>query len=136
MAGLKPPESNPDFPEVELNQEPPMPLQGSALAEWQRVINELVTIHLVTQADLGILCLYCIAYGRAQDTYEAMLREYDPKCLPFMGVRGDHPMAAVHMKPAAEAVKYAAEFGLTPSSRARLDIKLPDTHKNKTSKYF
>ena len=49
----------PDFPEVELNQEPPMPLQGSALAEWQRVINELVTIHFVTQADLGF-CV-CIA---------------------------------------------------------------------------
>ena len=125
----------PDFPEVELNPQPPMPLQGSALTEWQRVIDELVSIHLVTQMDLGILCLYCIAYGRAQDAYEAMLQEYDPKCLPFMGMR-DHPMAIVHMKAAAEAVKYAAEFGLTPSSRTRLEIKLPDVKKNKVTKYF
>ena len=118
-----------------MNPQPPMPLQGSALTEWQRVIDELVTIHLVTQMDLGILCLYCIAYGRAQDTYEAMLQQYDPKCLQFPGMR-DHPMAVAHMKAAAEAVKYAAEFGLTPSSKTRLDIKLPDAKKNKTSKYF
>jgi len=106
--------------------EAPAFLNGYAREEWHRVAEELLRLRLLTVVDLQPLAAYCQAYGRWRTAEEALARmaTMDPMTSGLMLKKGGNPvynpLVAVAEKAAGAMVRYAAEFGLTPAARSRV----------------
>lgn len=101
--------------------EAPEWLGGRALEEWDRVAPELAKLGLLTVADVAPLAGYCTAYGHAVDAEIVLERD---------GLTFSTPTGYVQQRPEVsiarsswEAVrKFAAEFGLSPAARGRIEV--------------
>ena len=107
--------------------EPPGHLTAPARAEWDRVVPELLALGLLSHLDRGALAAYCQAYGRwaAAEAALARMAERDTVTdgLVIRTKSGNliqNPLVGAANKAMADLVRYAAEFGLTPSARARV----------------
>lgn len=85
-------------------------LSDEAKAEWKRVLPRLVEDGVVTKADLSGVEALCIAAGRVRELEKQIQATGDVKL-----IRAQHVAMAT-------ATRMAAEFGLTPSSRARVGV--------------
>jgi P27 family predicted phage terminase small subunit len=89
---------------------PPKYFSKHAKAEWQRVMPRLIQDRIVTKADLGGVEDFCMARGIVREI-EGQLRSggtIDPKLFRMLN-------AAMQT-----ARQLAAEYGLSPVSRARV----------------
>lgn len=107
--------------------EPPPFLIGYAKEEWHRVITELYRLKLVTSVDINPLAAYCQAYSRWRTAEERLadLAARDPVSAGLMiksagGTPIQNPIVGVANRAAADMLRYASEFGLTPAARTRL----------------
>lgn len=104
------------FPSV---PEPPTFLSGYALEEWRRITPELHRMRLLSLVDINALAAYCLSYERWRTAEElAKVRGL------VIEKRGKldrvNPLIALAERSAAQMVRYASEFGLTPASRSRI----------------
>ena len=106
---------------------PPDHLTPAAITEWERVIEETVSLGIMTNLDRGALAAYCQAYGRwvAAETALARMAEKDAITEGLIlrtkaGNAIQNPLVGSANKAMADVVRYAAEFGLTPSARSRV----------------
>jgi P27 family predicted phage terminase small subunit len=104
--------------------EPPPFLIGYACDEWHRVVPELHRLGLLTVLDVQPLAAYCVAYRRWRTAEEELNAARDA---PYAGllVKGSsgavqNPLVKISRDAAEAMVHYAAEFGFSPSTRARL----------------
>lgn len=126
--------------------EPIIPLDGPALAEWNRAAAALAALGILADADLAALTAYCIAWGELiQATEELKPRmeeieeEKDGKIEKRMVKAGgrtiiirdkdgivkamiNHPAVARQNAAMRNMRSFASEFGMTPASRERLTI--------------
>ena len=93
-------------------------MSDAAKAEWKRIMPALSRRGIVSETDLGQLESYCIAFGQAREA-EAMLAR-DGLVIDSPQGPKRHPAVGVMQTAMGEARRIAAEFGLTPVSRARL----------------
>ena len=92
-----------------------------AYSEWNRISGELYKLGLLTNVDRAALELYCSQYA----VYRRALRDIEQKGLITTNIRkGDKANPATQIaREAAKMIKaIAVEFGLTPSSRARISL--------------
>ena len=109
--------------------EPPVHLDAYAIAEWDNICGALFRCGILTEIDGSGLAMYCQAYGRwrkAEECIQAMAAT-DPENggLMMMTTNGNlvqNPMVGTANTAMRDAMKYAAEYGLTPSSRVRLGV--------------
>lgn len=114
--------------------EPPEHLTGAARQEWERVIEEIVQLGIMSNLDRAPLAAYCQAYGRWVAAEAALARMADKDAvtegLIIRTKAGNvihNPLVGAANKAMADMVRYAAEFGFTPSSRAQVSaIETPD----------
>ncbi|MCA0871456.1 phage terminase small subunit P27 family [Seohaeicola saemankumensis] len=113
-------------PEV-AEPDPPEHLDGTARAEWERVIGQMVRLGIMSDLDRAPLAAYCQAYGRwvAAEAALARMAARDPLTGGLMirttsGNAIQNPLVGAANKAMADMVRYAAEFGLTPSSRTQV----------------
>ncbi|WP_372836781.1 phage terminase small subunit P27 family [Puniceibacterium confluentis] len=119
---------NPDEPKPEVaTPDAPEHLTDAARAEWDRVVVDLVTLRILTDLDRGPLAAYCQAYGRwsAAETALARMAAKDAVTDGLIirtksGNLIQNPLVGAANKAMADMVRYAAEFGLTPSARTRV----------------
>ncbi|WP_210410482.1 phage terminase small subunit P27 family [Oceanicola sp. D3] len=118
------------MPEV---PEPPDHLNEDARAEWARIADELSALGILTRLDRGSLAAYCQAYGRWRQAEQALARmaERDATTDGLMirtksGNLIQNPLVGSANKAMADMMRYAAEFGLTPSARSRVEGLSPD----------
>lgn len=111
---------------------PPLLLRGDALTEWKRVAPGLWDLGLLTGIDTGPLTAYCLAWGRAkaaEKLIEKARRKYPAGGGLFVetsnGNLVQHPAVAIANRAWADVVKYAAEFGMTPSGRMKVPQHVP-----------
>jgi P27 family predicted phage terminase small subunit len=90
---------------------PPKFLSDHARAEWRRVMPRLVADRIITRADLGGVENYCIAIGRVREI-EALIRAAGTI---------DPALFRAQDKAMQTARQLAAEYGLSPVSRKRVD---------------
>lgn len=124
---------------------PPGHLSDEALTEWRRVTPELMALGILTACDRSVLASYCQAYGRwvqAEDALaaEAMVRG-GPAVLAFTVVTAkgnviQNPLVGIANKAAADMVRYAAEFGMTPSARSRITTGAAADDEDPAEAYF
>jgi P27 family predicted phage terminase small subunit len=99
-------------------------LPDLARQEWERAGPELHALGLLTALDLQPFACYCLAVCRWRQAEAALdaLAAADGE-LVARGAAGGmvaHPLLAIARESARAVVRYAAEFGMTPNSRARL----------------
>jgi P27 family predicted phage terminase small subunit len=102
-------------------------LQGYACDEWYRIAEELLRLGLLTVVDLQPLAAYCMSYARWRTAEETLIEmaKLDPVLRGLLlktrsGTPIQNPLVATAARAAADMVRYATEFGLTPSARARI----------------
>lgn len=129
---------------VELAQpSPPAFLNDDAKVEWGRVIDRLYSAGLMTELDRAVLAAYCQAYGRWAQAERALARmaEKDPLNSALMvkttnGNAVQNPLVGTANKAKADMVRYALEFGMSPSARSRVNAKPDDHEKDQFADFF
>jgi len=116
---------------------PPAHLSDEAKVEWGRVVSVLVQLKLMTRIDRASLAAYCQAYGRWVQAERALaaMAEKDllTRALMIKTTGGNaiqNPLVGIANKAMADMVRYAAEFGMTPSARTRLQSGSAATNEN------
>ena len=132
--------------EVEVAPSLPEPLPflcNDAKAEWARVAPMLYALRLLSELDLAALAAYCSAYATWKQAHGALgeMAKHDPvsKGLMIKSKKGNliqNPLLGIANTAAGNMVKYAADFGLTPSSRARIAAGPAEGGKSAADKYF
>lgn len=110
LCGVKP---RPRRDRDPLTKAPPVPKHFNryAAAEWRRVMPRLIEDRIVTRADLGGIEDFCIARGRVREI-EDIFRE--------RGGVPDKVLFGMQNRAMQTARQLAAEYGLSPTSRARV----------------
>lgn len=111
---------------------PPPELNDDAKVEWGRVSEELYRIGLLTGIDRGTLAAYCQAYGRWMQA-ERLITETAKRNPSTGGLivttkAGNFiqsPLIGIANKAMADMVRYAADFGMSPSARSRIQAEAP-----------
>ncbi len=103
----------------------PTQLSEEAKREWRRISKELDRLGLLTVLDRAALSAYCQAWGRWIEA-EERLRQHgvivkSPNVFPVQS-----PFLAVANKAMAQMSKLLVEFGLSPSSRCRIQSPTDD----------
>lgn len=93
-------------------------LSPEARSEWARVAPWLVQNGLLTVLDRGLLSLYCETVGMYRQCQPII--ERDGLIVDTSRGRRRHPLLRVEARCQQDIRANAAQFGLTPSSRARL----------------
>ncbi len=101
--------------------EPPTHLEGAALQEWNRITQELATKQIITHVDQAILGLYCQAYADWVRHSEVLKDESD-FFETIKGYRYQNPRIGLINTLGDKLAKYAAELGITPSSRNKVKM--------------
>lgn len=106
---------------------PPAELGSDAKNEWRRVARRLQALGLLTPCDRAALAAYCQAFGRWRQAERALaaMAKADPLTGALMirtkeGNAIQNPLVGIANKAMADMVRYAAEFGMTPSARSRI----------------
>lgn len=110
LRGVKPALSHDRDP---LTKAPPAPRYFSAFAkaEWSRVMPRLIDDRIITKADLGGVEDFCLARGLVREI-DAIMRNADGAI--------DLKLVRAQDKSMQTARQLAAEYGLSPTSRARV----------------
>ncbi len=114
-----------------INQDEPKPrpiapkcpswLDKEAKREWKRVAPELERLGLLTVVDGAALAAYCQAYARWKQAEELIKRE-GMTVTTDSGYMMPHPAVKIAEKAQQLIKSFCAEFGLTPSSRSRMQV--------------
>lgn len=101
--------------------QPPEWVTGKSLEKWQEVVPKLVSMGVMTNADIDTIARYCTMYEQFVKYLEQVRRGLD-----VLVIRDDAgkvkymqstPAATMMTKLAASMLRIEQEFGLTPSAR-------------------
>ena len=123
---------------------PPVHLSPEAKAEWKRLAPMLTKIGILSDLDRGAFAAYCQAYGRwklAEDSLDSLRRKDESGFAGMLvttkaGNTIQNPLVGIANRSMDMMVKYAAEFGFTPSARARVQDTAPQAAKAKAQSFF
>jgi P27 family predicted phage terminase small subunit len=120
LPGRRKPSADEPQPDPVVDLQPPDWLDASAQAEWTRVAPMLQRLGVLTESDVGALVGYCSAWATWKEATQQIrkwgmvLKDKDggiPVVSPYVKIAHD---ALMHMR------AFLVEFGMTPSSRARI----------------
>ena len=119
---------NKNEPQPDLSTPAPPPhLSDEAKVEWGRVCDQLYRLKLLSDIDRASLAAYAQAYGRWVQAERALAKMAESdgvtKGLLVKTRNGNaiqNPLVGTANKAMADMMRYAAEFGMTPSARSRL----------------
>ena len=109
LRGVKP-SLSPDRDALSKAPAAPKWLNDDARAEWKRIMPRLTADRIITNADLAGVENYCIAIGRIKE----IERLFATMPVP------DKVLFGMQNRAMQTARQLAAEYGLTPTSRARV----------------
>lgn len=111
--------------------DPPSHLDDVAVAHWQEKAPELYRLGLLSDIDQGALACMCMAWStfvRSAEMLKRMRTEdgrFDSLVIQTKNLNIiQNPIIGTMNKAMADYVKYAAEFGMTPSARSRIDAEV------------
>jgi P27 family predicted phage terminase small subunit len=106
---------------------PPIFLDEYALEEWDRLGPGLFGVGIFYKVDLAAFSAYCVAYSTFRHAQEAMNKIASKKgavnSLVSVTAKGNtvqNTLVGIRNVAARDMVKFASEFGMTPSARAKI----------------
>jgi len=126
--GKRPLNKNEPQPERRLMRAPSH-LSEEAKKEWRYMAAKLFKMGLLTELDRPALAAYCQAYGRWVNA-EKVLNEKGPLYKTDTGTIRQSPMLWVANKALEQMYKFLTEFGMSPSSRSRVQVVGKKDNKN------
>jgi P27 family predicted phage terminase small subunit len=114
-----------------LNQNEPKPdgvpkcpphLDKAAKAEWKRVGSELSRLGLLTSIDRAALAAYCSAWSRWISAEQSISKFGAVIKSPKSNFPIQNPYVGIANTAMDQMRKFLVEFGMTPSSRSRLNV--------------
>lgn len=100
---------------------PPRNLKGEALKEWKRITAELAQLGLVTAIDRAALTMYCESWAQYSHALQKIAALDGELIVTHKnGFMGPSAWLAIRDKAAEQCRKLLVEFGMSPSSRARV----------------
>lgn len=121
--GHRPVNKNEPTPEREIPS-PPDFMSKDALIEWGRVTEHLFKLGLLTDIDRATLVGYCESWSQYKEAKEKLQKTG----LIIKTTNGNiiqNPLVGIANKSLEMMNKLAAEFGMTPSSRSRINVTAP-----------
>ena len=118
-------------PTIDLSA-PPDHLDDVAIKEWHRLGNELYECGLMTRVDYASFAAYCVTWARWVEAEEIIAKEG----FIITTTHGNiiqHPAVGVANKALELMHRFLTEFGMTPSSRAKVTVS--EKALNKFEKY-
>ena len=103
----------------------PKLLKGSAKQFWKDHAPALERRGLLTALDETAFASVCVAYAHMKEASEILQREGEIIFSP-RGKPKQHPAVKVHAMMQRHLLWGLKQFGMTPASRARLNINSPD----------
>jgi P27 family predicted phage terminase small subunit len=131
MRGDRPSRINTDEPQPLIGQPitKPAGLSPRAAEEWGRVAPHLAHMGVLSAADVAGLACYCEAVARWR-VLAAVVADAPPLIDGAEGHLVKNPTYSMMRDASAEVLKWAREFGLTPSARSGIHVHhhLPDAN--------
>ena len=123
---------------------PPDFLNDHAKVEWGRIVGTLFRAGLMTELDRSVLAAYCQSYGRWVQAERALARmaEAQADCdqaltiVTHNGTAMQNPLIGIANKAKADMVRFALEFGMTPSARSRVSASPHEMVDDLTREFF
>lgn len=100
----------------------PAALSREGKAEWKRVTKELDAMGLLAKVDRGALTAYCEAWEEFVLLLKKV-RSEGPVVYTDKGNAIQNPTLGAKNNAAQRVMKFAAQFGMTPVARAKLETK-------------
>lgn len=97
-----------------------MPPTGKRL--WRQLVPELEKLNLLSKIDDATLEGACGSYARALQA-ESILKKQGLITMTKTGLPIQHPAVAIARLNWTTWLRFASEFGLTPSARSRIQVK-------------
>jgi len=113
------PKPEPALPEC------PQELGPVAQREWQRLIEQLEPLRILTHLDRAALASYCGAYALWAEAMEA-IQKYGAMIKSPQGFPIQSPYLAIANRQTEIMMRIASEFGFTPASRSRICAPVPE----------
>lgn len=104
-----------------VDEAPPADLPREARRFWRTVVAGLIRIGMISEADRPAVETMCRHYARMR-VAESILNEQGYTVLGSTGQLVPHPAHRIFNDASSQFVRYAVEFGLTPSSRVGLGL--------------
>lgn len=136
---LKVLEGNPGKQKLPQNEPKPLPIEAEkpnfgadsrASAYWDSTLPVLRGMGLGTQADAGLLKLYCLHMSTV-DRASAFLDEIEWTYDTSNGSQAPAAWLKIRDTAAKAAESVAARIGLSPADRSKINVKRPDAKKKK-----
>jgi len=122
--------------------DPPPELSADAREEWEKISPRLLAAGVLTAIDRATLAAYCQAYGRWVQAERALAemakRDLITAGLLIKTTNGNaiqNPLVGTANKAMSDMVRYATEFGMTPSARSRVRANF-DEKKDPADRFF
>lgn len=114
-------------------QVPPAPtwLDREARAEWRRVAPQLAQLGCIAEQDRALLAQYCALWSEVIDL-QRQVRRLGWSQSTESGATVATPEARLLMQARTQLRAYAAQFGLSPASRANLSHQSPTGPQTRT----
>ena len=122
------PEREKDNPTAPGIPKKPRHLVGYAAAEWDKMIELMIEMKIIEKCDRAALEIYCESYADWRHASEQIKRLGNNLILITEGKKAQrNPLVSVKNACADRCYKFLVEFGMTPSSRARLEARAEET---------
>lgn len=121
---------NKNEPKPEGKAKCPRHLTGEARREWRRVSRELEAMGLLTSVDRAALSAYCLAWANSIRAQASIDRYGTELVIEKQDADGKFHILSTKRNPAVGVLKdmlqlmrqHEVEFGMTPSSRSRVQV--------------
>lgn len=100
----------------------PKHLDKAAKQEWKRISKDLESAGVLTTVDRAALAAYCAAYSRWAAA-ETNIQKFGMVIKAPSGYPIQNPYVTIANTAMGNMHKFATEFGLTPSSRSRIQVE-------------
>ena len=103
----------------------PLWLDDEGKREWRKIAPKLFRLGLLTEVDGEALACYCQSLSMLR-TATAVLHKRGQAFSTPSGYKQQRPEVAIAMKSMLLVRAFAAEFGMTPSARTRINVDRDD----------
>jgi P27 family predicted phage terminase small subunit len=114
--------------------ESPMELSPEAQAEWNRICPLLIQMGVLSTVDTTALAAYCECFAQSVSATR-IVRKVGAVIKTPTGYPIQSPYVSVASKALEQMRKLLTEFGMTPSSRSRINATPPSTDKGTSNPY-